>query len=49
MLFYDNGPSNKGDLQIKCCPTDDMVGDHMSKGLQGMKFTEFQKIIVGMN
>ena len=31
----------KGHLIIKYCPMDDMVGDFMTKGLQGMKFSKF--------
>ena len=38
----------KGDTMIECCPSDVMVGDHMSKGLQGTKFIKFRKDIVGM-
>ena len=37
----------KGHLIIKYCPTDDMIGDFMTKGLQGMKFLKFQNIIMG--
>ena len=37
----------KGNVNIVCCPTDDMVGDFMTKGVQGLKFRKFQKIIMG--
>ena len=37
-----------GNCTIKCCPTDDMVGDCTTKGLQGVKFATFRKKIVGM-
>ena len=37
----------KGHLIIKYCPTDDMVGDFMTKSLQGMKFMKFRDIIMG--
>ena len=37
----------KGNLEIRYCPTNDMVGDFMSKGLQGVKFNKFRKIIMG--
>ena len=36
----------KGHLIIKYCPTDDMVGDFMTKSLQGMKFLKFCDIIM---
>ena len=40
---------DKGNLNIKYCPTDDMVADFMSKGLQGVKFEKFRKEIMGMH
>ena len=36
-----------GNCAIECCPTDDMVGDFVTKGLQGIKFATFCKKIVG--
>ena len=38
----------RGNCAIECCPTDDMVGDCMTKGLQGVKFATLRKKIVGM-
>ena len=38
----------RGNCTIEHCPTDDMVGDCMTKGLQGVKFATFRKKIVGM-
>ena len=32
----------------ECCHTNSMLGDHMTKGLQGHKFHEFWWAIVGM-
>ena len=37
----------RGNLIIKYCPTDDMVGDYMTKGVEGMKFTKFRNVIMG--
>ena len=37
----------KGSSEVVCCPTDDMVGDYMTKGLQGLKFGKFQTVIMG--
>ena len=37
----------KGNITIKYCPTDEMIGDFMTKGLQGIKFTKFCKAIMG--
>ena len=32
---------------MKDCPTDEMIGDFMTKPLQGSKFMKFRKIIMG--
>ena len=32
---------------VKCCTTDEMVGDFMTKGPQGIKFAKFCKAIMG--
>jgi len=39
---------DSGDIEIRHCGTNDMVADYMSKGLQGKKFLEFRKLILGM-
>ena len=38
----------KGKVKIEYCGTDDMIGDYMSKGLQGVKFNKFRKEIMGL-
>ena len=38
----------RGELEINYCPTDDMVGDFMTKPLQGSKFRKFRKLILGL-
>jgi hypothetical protein len=37
----------KGNITIKYCPTDEMIGDFMTKSLQGIKFAKFRKAIMG--
>ena len=37
----------KGHIIIKYHPTDKMIGDFMTKGLQGVKFEKFRKGIMG--
>ena len=39
---------NKNDLSVKHCLTDLMVGDYFTKPLQGTKFEEFRKRIMGI-
>ena len=46
--FVTTDQVGRGNCAIECCPTDDMVGDHMTKGLQGVKFATFRKKIMGM-
>jgi hypothetical protein len=45
--FFIADQVEKGNLKIKYCPTDQMLGDYMTKPLQGKKFTEFRKSIMG--
>ena len=35
-------------VEIRHCPTDNMFGDYMTKPLQGEKFREFRRMILGM-
>ena len=37
----------RGNLEVQYCPTDKMIADYMTKPLQGMKFQEFRKEIMG--
>ena len=45
--FMVTNQVKKGHLIVRYCPTDDMVGDFMTKGLQGIKFLKFRNIIMG--
>ena len=38
---------NRGNISIEYCPMDEMVGDYMTKPLQGSKFTKFRRLIMG--
>ena len=39
----------RGNVQIEYCPTDDVLADCMTKGLQGVKFSKFRRRIMGMD
>ena len=39
--FHIKDRIKNGDLEVKCCPTDEMVADFMSKPLQGKPFRKF--------
>lgn len=38
---------NKGVLQVEYCLTGEMIVNYMTKGLQGIKFAKFIKVIRG--
>ena len=43
--FAINDYCDHGELKIEHCSTDAMVGDFMTKPLQGLKFKNFRKLI----
>ena len=45
--FFITDQVEKGNLEIQYCPTDEMIGDFMTKPLQGEKFRKFQDWILG--
>ena len=45
--FFISDQVNQGNLNVKYCSTDEMIGDFMTKPLQGSKFMKFRKIIMG--
>ena len=45
--FFLTDQVKKGNLIVDYCPTNEMVGDYMSKPLQGSKFCKFHKDIMG--
>ena len=46
--FFITDQVEKGNVSIEYCPTDNMVADFMTKPLQGTKFENFRKAILGM-
>ena len=45
--FFVTDQVEKGNLVIDYCPTEEMVGDFMTKPLQGESFKKFRKMILG--
>ena len=39
--FHITDQIKRGNINIECCPTDEMTSDYMSEGLQGVKFRKF--------
>jgi hypothetical protein len=46
--FTINDHVEKGTISIKYIPTNKMIGDYMSKGLQGIKFHKFKRRLWAM-
>ena len=45
--FFLTDQVHQGNLIIKYCSTENMIGDYMTKPLQGAKFIKFRKAIMG--
>ena len=45
--FFVTDQVSKGNLEIEYCPTENMIGDFMTKPLQGKLFEKFRKLIMG--
>jgi hypothetical protein len=46
--FFITDSVNKGDVSLVWCPTGDMIGDFMTKPLQGALFWKFRDQIMGV-
>ena len=46
-FFFIKDRVTSKEIELEFCPTDEMVGDYFTKPLQGAKFREFRKIIMG--
>ena len=46
--FFLTDQVEKGNIKIKYCPTDDMLGDYMSKPVQGEKFRKFRSDLMNI-
>ena len=47
-FFFVADQQGKGHIKIVHCPTDQMVGDYMTKPLHGKKFIEFRQDIMNL-
>ena len=47
-MFFLKDKIDKGELDIKHCPTDEMIADYFTKPLQGSKFRAFRDIMIGV-
>ena len=46
-IFFITDQVEKENVVIDYCATEDMIGDFMTKPLQGEKFKKFRKVILG--
>ena len=46
--FFMSDGVKSGEVNIKYCPTDDMIGDYFTKPLQGAKFSKFKGKILNV-
>ena len=46
--FFLTDQVNKGNVSIAYCPTGEMIADYMTKPLQGEKFMQFKRAIMGL-
>ena len=46
--FFATDRIAKGDLRVEWCPMADMIGDYMTKPLQGALFRKFRDLIMGV-
>jgi hypothetical protein len=47
--FFITDRIGRGEVRVKYCPTDDMIGDFYTKPLNGAKFRKFRNIIMNCN
>ena len=45
--FFITDQIEKGKIEIRYCPTEEMMADYHTKPLQGSKFVEFRTMILG--
>jgi len=48
ILIFVTDQVRLGNMEIRHCPTDNMIGDYMTKPSQGEKVREFRRMILGM-
>ena len=47
--YYITDLIKRGEVQIKFCPTENMIADYMTKPITGSRFIEFWSHILGIN
>lgn len=47
-FFFITDRVNSGDVEVKYCPTGEMLGDFFTKPLQGKQFYEFRRRLLNL-
>jgi hypothetical protein len=47
-IFYVTDLVSRNEVQVKYCPTGEMIGDYMTKPLVGAKFKKFRDLIMNL-
>ena len=47
--FFITDQIEKGNVEVRYCPTDELEADYMTKPLQGTKFHKFRKTIMNLH
>ena len=48
-IFYVTDLVSRNEVQVKHCPTDEMIGNYMTKPLVGSKFKRFRDLIMNLS
>ena len=48
-LFYIADLISRDEVEVRYCPTDEMIGNYMSKPLVGAKFKQFRDLIMNLS
>ena len=48
-LFYITDLISRDEVEVRYCPTDEMIGDYMSKPLVGATFLKFRDLIMNLS
>ena len=48
-LFYITDLISRNEVEVRYCPTNDMIGDYMSKPVVGAKFLKFRDLIMNLS
>ena len=48
-MFYITDLISRDEVEVRYCPTDEMVADYMSKPIVGAKFIKFRDLVINLS